>query len=65
MKNNNYYTALKSALVSAFAQGSSIMGTYLSNLGSYDYAVLTVMWQDYGDGSDSILSFAEKIRKAN
>lgn len=63
MKNNTYYTALKTALASAFAQGSSIWGSYLDNLGSYDYAVLTVMWQDYGIGSDSILGFAEKIRK--
>jgi len=63
MSNNNQ-AALKSAITLAFAQGSTLIGSYLDNLGVYDYAVLTVMWQDLGLGDDSILSFAEKIRKA-
>jgi hypothetical protein len=63
MSNNNQ-AALKSAITLAFAQGSTLIGSYLDNLGVYDYAVLTVMWQDLGLGDDSILRFAEKIRKA-
>ena len=55
--------SLKSAIIIAFNQGSSLCGSYLDNIGAYDYSVLTVMWQDNGEGHDSILSFAEKIRK--
>jgi hypothetical protein len=64
MSNTNQTAALKSALTCAFAQGSSLLGSYLDNLGAYDYAVLTVLWQDRGLGEDSILSFAEKVRRA-
>ena len=64
MSNTNNTTTLKSALTLAFAQGSTLMGSYLDNLGAYDYAVLTVLWQDIGFGDDSILSFAEKVRRA-
>ena len=56
--------SLKSSLALSFSQHSSILGSYLDNLSAYDYAVLVVAWQDYGKGSDSMLSFAEKIRKA-
>lgn len=63
MNNTNQLAALKSALTLAFGQGSTLMGSYLDNLGAYDYAVLTVMWQDLGLGNDSILSFAEKVRR--
>ena len=62
--NPEYTALLKSALTAAFGQESSFYGSYLDNLGSYDYSVLTVMWQDYGLGTDSILSFAEKIRRS-
>jgi hypothetical protein len=55
---------LKSPLVIALAKGSSLMGSYLDNLGSYHYAILTILWQDFGAGTDSILSFAEKIRRS-
>jgi hypothetical protein len=54
---------LKLALSNAFAQGSTLLGSYLDNVGAYHYAVLTVLWQDFGTCEDSILSFAEKIRK--
>ena len=64
MSNTNHTAALKSALTLAFSQGSTLMGSYLDNLCAYDYAVLTVMWQDNGLGEDSILSYAEKIRRA-
>ena len=64
MNNSDQLADLKSALVLAFAQGSTILGSYLDNLGAYHYAVLTVLWQDSGLGHDSILSFAEKVRKA-
>jgi hypothetical protein len=64
MSNTNQLTALKSTLTLAFAQGSTLLGSYLDNLGAYDYAVLTVLWQDFGLGDDSILSFAEKVRLA-
>jgi type IV secretory pathway VirB10-like protein len=64
MSNTNQLAALKSALTLAFAQGSTLMGSYLDNLGVYDYAVLTVLWQELGLGDDSILSFAEKVRRA-
>ena len=55
---------IRPALNIAFSQRSSLLGSYLDNLGAYEYAVLTVLWQDLGRGNDSILSFAEKIRKA-
>jgi hypothetical protein len=64
MSNTNQLATLKSAITLAFAQGSTLMGSYLDNLGVYDYAVLTVLWQDLGFGNDSILSFAEKVRRA-
>ena len=60
----NQIANLKSALAFAFDQGAAITGSYLDNLGAYDYACLTVLWQDLGFGDDSILSFAEKIRMA-
>jgi hypothetical protein len=64
MSDTNQLAALNSALTLAFAQGSTLMGSYLDNLGVYDYSVLTVLWQDFGLGDDSILSFAEKVRRA-
>jgi hypothetical protein len=64
MTNTNQLATLKSALTLAFVQGSTLMGSYLDNLGVYDYVVLTVFWQDLGLGDESILSFAEKIRRA-
>ena len=64
MSNADHLTALKSALTVAFDQGSTLTGSYLDNLGAYHYAVLTLLWQDIGLDDDSILSFAEKVRRA-
>jgi hypothetical protein len=64
MSDIKQIAALKSAITLAFAQGATLMDSYLDNLGAYDYAVLIVLWQDLGLGDDSILSFAEKVRKA-
>jgi len=66
MSNTKLHTAstLRPAILSAFDAGSSLLGSYLDNMGAFDYAVLVVLWQDHGAGDDSILSFAEKIRKA-
>jgi hypothetical protein len=55
---------IKSALTIAFNQGFTLVGSYLDNLGAYDYALLSVLWQDHGAGDDSLLGFAEKIRNA-
>ena len=36
--------------------------TYLDNLGAYHLAALEVLFEDYGKGSDSLLSYAESLR---
>jgi hypothetical protein len=60
---HNMTNILRPALKEAFAKGFALAGSYLDNLGSYHMATLEVAWESYGEGTDSLLSFAEKIRK--
>lgn len=55
---------LKEALTAAFNEPYSLLGSYLDNLGVYHMALLEVVWEHKGSQSDSILGYAEKIRKS-
>lgn len=60
---HNMINILRPAIKEAFQKGFTFTGSYLDNLGSYHMAALEVSWESYGEGTDSLLSFAEKIRK--
>ncbi len=55
---------LKASLQEAFKSYNSIFGSYLDALDVTSRAWLEVLWQDNGRGTESILGYAERIRKS-
>ena len=59
----NYLQPELTTAYNQFKNSGAILGNYLSNLSQSDKDVLEMYWAMDGKGTESILSYAEKIRK--
>jgi hypothetical protein len=59
------FEILKKALALAYNQGWRFGGSYLENITPEQYAATADLWKEFGLGEDSILSFADKLRRGS